>query len=291
VSVIGEVPDEDYAALVEESYANINMSRSEALGMAQLEFMYSGVPVITSGVGGQSWVVKDRTSGMILDGPDDVDGAVAAIEELTDNPKMRKKLGRKSMETAAEYTMPKLIHQFSKKISPALVGNVDHASESLEPGERVIEAWAKMGYRVAVTTRKLLINSAKGGISMAIPLTEISGVSRRSKISWRLLVAGLLTCLAIYFATRLDSLAAATLVSWVSARSTLFPGVGPALVWSFILLPLGVSVLVMLATISRGYSIYYGEEKEVFLPAEFLKALRIADGLTSQSLFPSEAQP
>jgi hypothetical protein len=47
----------------------------------------------------------------------------------------------------------------------------------------------------------------------------------------------------------------------------------------------------MLATISRGYSIYYGEEKEVFLPAEFLKALRIADGLTSQSLFPSEAQP
>src|SRR5271155_2884574 len=75
VSVLGSISDEEKAALIRTSLANITMSRSEALGIAQLEFMSAGVPVITSGVGGQSWIVGNGANGLVLGGPEDASGA------------------------------------------------------------------------------------------------------------------------------------------------------------------------------------------------------------------------
>ena len=59
VAYLGEISEKEKVQLIEISYLNILLSRMEALGLAQLEFMSGGVPVITSGVGGQSWIVKD----------------------------------------------------------------------------------------------------------------------------------------------------------------------------------------------------------------------------------------
>jgi D-inositol-3-phosphate glycosyltransferase len=59
VTYLGEIDEKDKIQLIKVSYLNIIMSRLEALGIAQLEFMYFGVPVITSATGGQSWVVQD----------------------------------------------------------------------------------------------------------------------------------------------------------------------------------------------------------------------------------------
>jgi glycosyltransferase involved in cell wall biosynthesis len=54
VTYLGEIDEKEKILLIKSSFANILMSQAEALGLAQLEFMYMGVPVITSGVGGQS---------------------------------------------------------------------------------------------------------------------------------------------------------------------------------------------------------------------------------------------
>jgi D-inositol-3-phosphate glycosyltransferase len=120
VTLTGPVPDEDIPGLIHESFLNLNMSRSEALGLSQLEFMYNGVPVVTSGVGGQSWIVKDGSSGIVLEGPEDVRGAVKAITRLLDKPKKREKLGRKSREIASQYTMPKLVRNMAKALAKSL---------------------------------------------------------------------------------------------------------------------------------------------------------------------------
>ena len=66
LTLLGEITDEEKAQLIDETFVNITMSRSEALGIAQLEFMYRGVPVVTSGVGGQSWVVQNGVNGVVL---------------------------------------------------------------------------------------------------------------------------------------------------------------------------------------------------------------------------------
>ena len=94
VSVVGPLSEKDKAGLIRTSFANITLSRSESLGIAQLEFMSAGVPVITSGVGGQSWIVKDGFNGVVLEGPDDVKGAADAVAALADDQPERKKLGR-----------------------------------------------------------------------------------------------------------------------------------------------------------------------------------------------------
>ncbi len=134
VTLTGPVPDEDIPGLIHESYLNVNMSRSEALGLSQLEFMYNGVPVVTSGVGGQSWIVKDGSSGIVLDGPDDVDGAVSAVIRLLDKPKKREKLGRKSKEIASQFTMPKLV----RTLAIAILSRMPKTGS--EPGWGAVEA-------------------------------------------------------------------------------------------------------------------------------------------------------
>ncbi|MEM1600694.1 MAG: glycosyltransferase family 4 protein, partial [Sulfolobales archaeon] len=48
VIITGELDEETKASLIKASYLNIILSKMEALGLTQIEFMYGGVPVITS---------------------------------------------------------------------------------------------------------------------------------------------------------------------------------------------------------------------------------------------------
>src|SRR3972149_7853169 len=52
VTYLGEINEQEKVKLIKASHINILLSTLEALGLTQLEFMYFGVPVITSAVGG-----------------------------------------------------------------------------------------------------------------------------------------------------------------------------------------------------------------------------------------------
>ncbi len=109
VSMLGEISDEEKTALIRASYVNLTMSKMEALGLAQLEFMSAEVPIVTSGVGGQSWVVKNGHTGIVLKGPHDVMGAARAIVRLLDDPEYRTRLGRNAERFASKLTMKTLV--------------------------------------------------------------------------------------------------------------------------------------------------------------------------------------
>jgi glycosyltransferase involved in cell wall biosynthesis len=85
VTYLGEISEKEKVQLIELSYLNILLSKMEALGLAQLEFMFRGVPVITSAVGGQSWIVRNRLEGIHVKGYNDVEGTTHAIMELVDD--------------------------------------------------------------------------------------------------------------------------------------------------------------------------------------------------------------
>jgi D-inositol-3-phosphate glycosyltransferase len=291
VTVTGPISDEDFPSLIWETYLNINMSRSEALGLAQLEFMYSGVPVVTSGVGGQSWVVKDGVSGVVLSGPDDVSGAAQAISNLVDRPKKWKKLALKSKEIASQFTMGRLIHTFIKLVSQKLAAGGGEAQESLDLGEKVIEAWAKNGYKVVVTTRRLNIESAKRKNRVSIPLDQILRLDRSRKFSWKVPIIGGLLSLASLLTLFLDPAARGAFDSLLAPLSTFAPGSLGVMFWLAVFIPLGLSLVVTLGTAVKGYSILFGDGIREFLPGEFAKALRIADELTPRGLFSPEAAP
>jgi Glycosyltransferase len=88
----------------------------EALGLTQLEFMYGGVPVITSAVYGQKWVVRDGIDGIHVNGPDDVEGAAKAVERLLNNPDERDRMGRNARERAEQFLMSKIVRELAGKI-------------------------------------------------------------------------------------------------------------------------------------------------------------------------------
>ena len=64
VTYLGEINEKEKVQLIQTSFLNIILSKMEALGLSQLEFMFGGVPVVTSGVGGQSWIVEDGKEGV-----------------------------------------------------------------------------------------------------------------------------------------------------------------------------------------------------------------------------------
>ncbi len=120
LSVLGEIGDEEKAALIRSSYLNLTMSRLEALGLAQLEFMSAGVPVVTSGAGGQAWIVRNNHTGIVLKGPSDTNGAVDAITRLLDDPEFRTRLGRNAKKFASRFTMKALVKRLLLRIQEKL---------------------------------------------------------------------------------------------------------------------------------------------------------------------------
>ncbi len=120
LSILGEISEDEKTALIRTSWLNLTMSRLEALGLTQLEFMSAGVPVVTSGVGGQSWVVRNGHTGIVLKGPRDTKGAVNAISALLDDPGYKATLGRNAERFASRCTMKALVKKLIARVQDRL---------------------------------------------------------------------------------------------------------------------------------------------------------------------------
>ncbi len=117
VTLTGELDDIDKVKLIKESYLNIIMSRMEALGLTQIEFMYGGVPIITSAVYGQRWVIRDGIDGYHVNGPEDIDGAAKYIEYLLDHPDVRDEMSKNAKERAREFLLSRTTSKLLEKMA------------------------------------------------------------------------------------------------------------------------------------------------------------------------------
>ncbi len=293
ISLLGPIPEEDKAGLIRESYLNISLSRAEALGIAQLEFMYGGVPVITSGIGGQSWIVKDGETGVVLDGPDDVEGASRAITNLVSHPSQRKRLGRNAARFAWQFSLTRLIHRLSTALFQRFQKGEEGTSQlKVEPTEKVLEAWVKNNYRVVVTTQKLtIVPLKKAKEAVSIQLNEIKKIRYHVKAFWSALWVGAGATLLFIGARILgwnwDVVLKDELYNLVSVRGFSIPQ-SSLVTPSIIFLPLIVSAIVFVLTAKGGYLILFDASKGTFVPKTFTKALRLAEKLTPEELFPKE---
>jgi D-inositol-3-phosphate glycosyltransferase len=296
VSVLGSISDEDKAALIRTSLANITMSRSESLGIAQLEFMSAGVPVITSGVGGQSWIVGNDSNGIVLSGPDDAKGAANAILSLADHPKLRRKLGRIASRTASSYSLTRLVDKLLTRLQDEMRKLTDDmpALRNMPGDERVIEAWAHKGKKVAATSKRLIVRSAKGGKEVTTILyDDIASIERHAEAPWAVLAVGALAT-GFLVAQEVMGLGLLSPLAPVLSSGLLplgFPGATQALTALLSLVPAAIAVAAFLPAVKRGYIVHYGSSRKLFLPESFGKALRLANKLTPKELFGVDGEP
>jgi glycosyltransferase involved in cell wall biosynthesis len=78
-------------------------SLSEGFGLAALEAMAAGLPVIASCVGGLRELIAHRSSGLLV-APNDVDGLTSAMKELRTHTELCEALGRAARRRAADFS-------------------------------------------------------------------------------------------------------------------------------------------------------------------------------------------
>ena len=285
VTILGEVSEAEKLALIRSSFLELTMSRAEALGLSQLEFLAEGVPVVSSGSGGQTWIVKEGVNGVILQGPDDVQGAATAILRLARDRALYRKMADMASRSARPFTMPRLIRRLSARLE-AILGTFSPPSNLIRgapPDEKALEAMTVNSQEVIATNRRLIVNNSNAQ-PFSIPYERIALITRYVEFPWEVLLLGL----------GVSGLLLAGIVLNVSPVSDIPRLVQTAL--GSLALPqhviaLGIAVLpslvglaVSVSRLKRGYLLHLTGSGTVFLPQPFLKILRMIDRLVSAEL-------
>ncbi|MBI3333742.1 MAG: lipopolysaccharide heptosyltransferase II [Candidatus Omnitrophica bacterium] len=86
-------------------------SLNEGFGLAMVEAMAAGVPVVASNRGGPAEIIEEGLSGLLVP-PGDAEGLTRAILTLLDDPALRRRMGQAARERArAEFDLERMIRE------------------------------------------------------------------------------------------------------------------------------------------------------------------------------------
>jgi D-inositol-3-phosphate glycosyltransferase len=282
---LGEIDDRTKALLIKSSYLNILMSKLEALGISQLEFMYAGVPVITSGAGGQSWLVQHGLDGLVVKGPGDVEGAAKAIIHLVEDKSSHRLLSINARDKAAKFTSIHITGELSSAINEQLTresGLKDiplELSETLTKPEFVLKSWSCGSSGAIATNRRIFIK--QGFISksvIGIRYRNIRAIEYARRSPWKIPLAGVFLSSLALLAPSLKDLLASSLVTKIDAFLGGVTGALPVTVneWLTIvlpLLPMAAAGVIFFVKNRVGFQLHGAASGPIYLPGKLKKAV------------------
>jgi glycosyltransferase involved in cell wall biosynthesis len=282
VTYLGKVNDKEKILLIKSSFLNILMSQVEALGLTQLEFMYAGVPVITSGVGGQSWLVRNGREGIHTDGSDDAEGAARAIQNLVDDNEFWNKLSANAKERARSLTSNKIMRELDDAITKEMVNesglnHIPHeALMTLIEPEHVLKTWSAGSWGVVATDRRLFVRHGRLSRKVTeIPYTSIAYIEHTRRYPWKLLVTGSLPAFVILLEPLWRAILKTTFVSTIEELVGSVTAVLPqavslhTLMFAFALIPYLMALVAFIVQARIGFNLYGSGMKPIYIPHGF----------------------
>jgi len=285
VICVGEINEKEKVQLIKNSHINILLSRMEALGLTQLEFMFQGVPVITSGVGGQAWIVRDREEGIHVKGYGDVEGAARAVVELVDSPSMWEKYSANARKRATEFTLTRLIKKLDEAITKEIekeTGLVELPPEvrsTLSEPQNVLRTWSHGSQKVAASNNSVFIQEGRlSRNTYEISYSSIGSIEHIREYRWGALLIGVLLSLALFTQHYVFPVVSRTLTSRIVL---LLIGLMPNLrleisqvLGALWLLPISAASLFFAAKLRKGYALHGARMHPIFLSPSFREAIK-----------------
>jgi glycosyltransferase involved in cell wall biosynthesis len=202
VTYLGQVNEKEKILLIKSSKANILLSQLEALGLTQLEFMYGGVPVITSAAGGQSWLIQDGKEGIHTNGPNDFEGAAKAITNLVENNELWARLSENAKAKARSMSCSRMIRRLDDALTEemfrenGLIQLPVETRKTIENPQKVIKTWTSGKWGVVATEKRLFVREGRFSRKVTeVPYSKISYFEHTRRYSWKPLVLGFLPAL------------------------------------------------------------------------------------------------
>lgn len=280
--LLGEVSEAQKAYLLKNSFVNINMSKSEALGITQLEFMYFGVPVISSGSGGQSWIVKSGYNGILVNGPDDIEGACNALLKLLKDKSFWSRLSKNAREFSSKFAISKITYDLEKTLL-RIIGEKSGPRLRLRPLERAIESLTSNGARIIITTERLIVIKRRDK-STSVPYDDITRITKEVSVKWWILAFGLIVFLFHLVVNAFEASIPYVfgLFSGYLPHSGIFSFVSTSPLFSSFVL--GICIAFFLLSKREVLVIYSKETGKITLSRKLERAIRIADRFTPKDL-------
>ena len=293
VKYIGELSEKAKVQLIQNSYLNIILSRMEALGVTQLEFMFEGVPVITSGVGGQSWIVRNGEEGIQVKGPDDIDGAVNAVTDLADNRSKWQKLSTSARERANKYTLTKLMQQLDSAITKEIENESglstlpSEVRSTISEPEYVVHTWSHGTLKVAATERRVFIQRGRLSRStLELPYSSIHSIEHVRQYPWKALLTGGILSALFFIQHYVSPIISGTLTSRLAVLAlSLVPNSGTRMetVIGFLwVVPVSLGAVLFLIGARKGYALHGATLDPIYLPPSFSEAVQYVRDMQSQ---------
>jgi glycosyltransferase involved in cell wall biosynthesis len=287
VTYLGEVSEQEKVQLIKASYLNILLSQLESLGLTQLEFMYFGVPVITSAVGGQAWLIRNEVEGLHVEGSEDAEGAVAAITRLVDNPTLWNQLSANAKKRTMSLTISTLTAQLNEALTKELIKErgltkiPSDARVTLAEPESVLKSWSSGNWGVIATRRRLFIR--RGVISRRvteIPYMNVSSIEYTRRYAWKTIAIGAAFSLVLLIEPFLKPIfSRAFIARFEEFVGFLFPRAflqSPVLA-TFLdllpILPLLIAVVAFAIQARTGFSLRGPGIDTLYLPSKFREAI------------------
>lgn len=104
---------EDTESFYKSLQIYIQPSRSEAFGLAALEAMSAGIPVIAGNVGGLAEIIQDQQNGLLFK-KENVQDLTTKIQYILENPARAEQLRKEGIRRADSFSIEKMVEKHEK---------------------------------------------------------------------------------------------------------------------------------------------------------------------------------